>query len=140
MAPQPILTTALARQGLWSWPWPVANALCTVCRSRGINLKDNYNNYNYNRPRRLFLHGSSVRAQPSHIRLPKWKEKNFTPDPLTRPVGLPNPPNAGENTGIDTRTWRQRLRDFVSHESHIQARNRMSVITIPSFTLIQFLP
>lgn len=49
----------------------------------------------------------------------------FTPKPLSRPIGLPNPPHAGENRGIDNRTWRQRRADFVDYDKHLVRREQL---------------
>ena len=47
---------------------------------------------------------------------------------LNRPLGLPHPPHAGENTGIDPRTWRQRRDDFLNWDKHLERRKELSVI------------
>jgi ATPase complex subunit ATP10 len=37
------------------------------------------------------------------------------------------PPRPGENTGIDTRSFRERRADFVNYEKHIEKREKMYV-------------
>ncbi|MCJ1243771.1 Mitochondrial ATPase complex subunit atp10 [Trapelia coarctata] len=56
----------------------------------------------------------------------KPSNNDHTVRPLSRPLGLPTPPIPAENTGIDTRTWRQRRDDFVNYDKHLEKRKALT--------------
>lgn len=60
------------------------------------------------------------------LRDKKDDDEDFTPIPLSRPIGMPNPPQPGENMGVDPRSLRQRRDDFVDYEKHLARRAKMT--------------
>lgn len=49
----------------------------------------------------------------------------FDPKPLNRPIGIAQPPRAGDNSGIDTRTRREKFNDWKNVEKNRETRREM---------------
>jgi len=45
--------------------------------------------------------------------------------PLSIPIGMAGPPRPGQNTGVDTRSIRERRDDFVNFDKHLERRQQM---------------
>ncbi|PNY25966.1 ATPase assembly factor ATP10, mitochondria [Tolypocladium capitatum] len=69
------------------------------------------------------VEGAPIEAPRSYG---KRVEGNFVPKPLPRPIGMPLPPRAGENTGLDRRSMKQRKEDFVDYEKHMRRRKELT--------------
>jgi len=66
------------------------------------------------------------RSAISQIPIPRGvRGEKFTPSPLTRPIGMPFPPERGQNCPKEQRSWNVRNADFQSYERAIERRNVM---------------
>lgn len=106
---------------------------CLSCQFRGVGGAISF-------PRRYASNSNDVKKTDANSESPnKTSEKDqqkkasgpssdgeqVFPLMLDRPIGLLYPPEEGQNTGIDTRTLRQRRDDFVNYEKHLQRRKEL---------------
>ncbi|KAK5694109.1 Mitochondrial ATPase complex subunit atp10 [Elasticomyces elasticus] len=70
----------------------------------------------------------NFRPTPSgpSLRKKRDNDEDFTPYPLTRPIGIPHPPDPMENMGLDKRSLSQRRDDFHDYNKHLERRASMT--------------
>ena len=94
---------------------------CTLCQWRASRTSARVHAESF----RLFSSLQPYRAQAS-----TKDEEEFVPRPLGRPIGFADPPQPGENTGLDNRTLQQRRDDFVNWDRHLKRRKELYVAPI----------
>lgn len=99
---------------------PPARA-CVFCRLRGLHNSTRH--LQETTPDKL-IPVSLKKPNRPHIRA---FDGELIPKPLSRPLGLPYPPQPGQNTGRDTRSWRQRRDDFANYDKHLERRANLCV-------------
>ncbi|PLB43900.1 putative F1F0 ATP synthase assembly protein Atp10 [Aspergillus steynii IBT 23096] len=65
-------------------------------------------------------------APPSSDSAPEPGDEDFTPPTLDRPIGTVIPPQEGQNSGVDSRSIRQRRDDFVNYDRHLERRKELT--------------
>jgi ATPase complex subunit ATP10 len=120
-----------SRRPLQAAYFELENVACLVCQWRSFSTTYRYFAEPPSKPALPTSSTSpallSTDAFPNAPRSYGKSVDEFTPEPLLRPIGLPNPPQPGENLGIDRRTWRQRREDFVDYDKHVAKRKMLFV-------------
>ncbi|TAQ88535.1 hypothetical protein B7494_g3125 [Chlorociboria aeruginascens] len=119
----------LSLRPLWSTHKAFDSAACLVCQWQSFSTahpryasKETPKNDD-TKPPAPAPRASALDAAP---RAYGKRVKEFTPQALDRPLGLATPPRAGDNSGVDGRTLRQRRDDFVSWEKHLSRRKQLT--------------
>jgi ATPase complex subunit ATP10 len=113
-------------------PLLLKDGRCLSCQFRGVGGAAPFRRYasNSNGLRETIRspkpsNKSPVQVQQNESSEPSSDDEKITPLMLDRPIGLLYPPEEGQNTGIDTRSLRERRDDFVNYEKHIKRRKEL---------------
>ena len=68
---------------------------------------------------------STTPKSPHKLALPVKPSKDYVPPVLQHALGLSERPRGGQNSGRDTRTWRQRREDTFNYQSHLRRRKEL---------------
>lgn len=119
--------SALCLRALRSIALAEATPLCMQLSRRGYaSLPERPNGSKPPPPPAVKTNRPPAEAPGYKLRKKQDDDEDFTPIPLSRPIGMPNPPKPGENMGVDPRSMRQRRDDFVDYEKHLARRATMT--------------
>ncbi|RFU36017.1 hypothetical protein B7463_g338, partial [Scytalidium lignicola] len=117
----------LSRKPWWSVSTRLDSGACLSCQWRSFSAS--YQDAKEAKPSTSALETPATPPPSALEGAPRTSGKavtEFTPKPLDRPIGVTKPPRAGDNTGIDNRSWRERRDDFVNYDKHIIRRKQLT--------------
>lgn len=106
------------------------------------HLSEQWHCQNTRRTQR-FLHSFTLRPAKQEIlesgdklRTPevnhrRYRDGELVPKPLSRALGMDYPPQSGQNSGLDTRSFAQKREDFASYEKYKVRRKQLYVYSHP---------
>jgi hypothetical protein len=111
------------------------SSICSRCQRPAISSKKALTTNEGSKVLSISYSGFQTRHASSSTTV---DDDKYTPKPLDRLLGFRTPPEAGQNTGIDSRPWRERRDDLFNYDKHLVRRKELYVDWLLSYAVELF--